>query len=85
MRRRYGRGAYGTQGRHDYCETEVLAQTRYCVIGRCRGCRTYHLHLGAVSLRLREAVFSDLCAALSGVLQRLGREVPPVGATRRSH
>lgn len=52
------------------CETEILARSHFCMIARCRGCRSFHLHFGAVSLRLREEIFRDICETMAGVYLR---------------
>lgn len=54
----------------DVCETEILARSQFCMIARCRGCRSFHLHFGAISLRLREEIFRDICETMAGVYIR---------------
>lgn len=53
--------------KHEACQTLTVGQSEYCSITRCPDCRTYHLHIGPLSLRLREEVFENICAALSSI------------------
>jgi len=69
----------------DLCETEILAKSRFCVIARCTGCHSYHLHLGAVSLRLREEVFRDICETLARVYLHINDLDCAHGYTARNH
>ena len=52
---------------HEACQTLTVGQSEYCSITKCPDCRTYHLHIGPLSLRLREEVFESICGALSSV------------------
>ena len=52
---------------HETCQTVTVGQSEYCSITRCPDCRAYHLHIGPLSLRLREEVFESICAALSSI------------------
>lgn len=70
---------------NEICETEVLARSQFCIIARCKGCRTFHLHLGAVSVRLREESFGDLCGTLAGVFLEVSGEKAAVSAPERNH
>ncbi len=52
---------------HDTCKTLTVVQSEYCSVTRCPDCGMYHLHVGPLSLRLREEVFTSICAALSSI------------------
>jgi hypothetical protein len=52
---------------HTACETVLLGQTRYCNISHCPECKMYHLHVGPVSLHLKEDVFDSICELLSDI------------------
>jgi len=54
----------------DACETEILAKSKFCMIAHCRACNSFHLHFGAISLRLREEIFRDICETMAGVYVR---------------
>ncbi len=45
---------------HKTCKTEIISESSACTITRCKSCNTYHLHIGPMSLRLKEEVFNDL-------------------------
>ena len=45
---------------HSHCETEIIAQSESCTITRCITCDTYHLHIGPMTLRLKEEVFNSI-------------------------
>lgn len=69
----------------ELCETEVLAKSRFCVIARCTGCRSFHVHLGAVSLRLREEIFCDICETLAKVYVRINHSGDTQSHTLHNH
>lgn len=49
------------------CQTLPVGQSEYCSVTQCPDCRTHHLHIGPLSLRLREEVFENICAAFTCV------------------
>lgn len=49
---------------HNACETVVVGQSRYCSITQCPECRMFHVHIGPLSLRLKQEVFEDVCEML---------------------
>lgn len=70
---------------NELCETEVLARSQFCVISRCRGCKTFHLHLGAVSVRLSEKMFGDLCGTLAGAFLEVSGGQAAASPRRQNH
>lgn len=46
--------------KHTVCETEIISESPSCTITRCKCCNTYHLHIGPMSLRLKEEMFNSL-------------------------
>ena len=59
---------------HSTCQTVTVGQSEYCSITQCPDCRMYHLHIGPLSLRLREEVFENICGTLSSIYrERCGR------------
>jgi hypothetical protein len=67
------------------CETEVLARSQFCIISRCKGCKTFHLHLGAVSVRLREEMFGDLCGTLAGAFLEVSGKQAAASSPQHNH
>ena len=55
---------------HTACETIILGQTQYCNISHCPECKMYHLHIGPVSLHLKETVFDSVCELLSDIYMK---------------
>ena len=53
--------------KHTACPTVTVEESEYCSITRCPDCGMYHLHIGPLSLRLREEVFDNVCMTLSAV------------------
>ena len=45
---------------HDICETEIISESPSCTVTRCSNCKTYHLHIGPVSLRLKQDMFINI-------------------------
>lgn len=52
---------------HTTCQTVTVGQSEYCSITQCPDCGMYHLHIGPLSLRLREEVFENICGTLSSI------------------
>ena len=52
---------------HTECETVLLGRSRYCNISHCPECGIYHLHIGMISLHLKESVFNSLCDLLVNI------------------
>ena len=52
---------------HTTCENILLGQTRFCNISHCPDCKIYHLHVGPVSLHLKENVFDSVCELLTDI------------------
>lgn len=70
---------------HDACQTLTVGQSEYCSITRCPDCRTYHLHIGPLSLRLREEVFENICGALSSIYRDHYGHKERMDLSMRSH
>lgn len=70
---------------HEACQTLTVGQSEYCSITRCPDCRTYHLHIGPLSLRLREEVFENICGALSSVYREHYGHKERMDISMRSH
>lgn len=70
---------------HTACHTLPVGQSEYCSITQCPDCRMFHLHLGPLSLRLREEVFENICATLSGVHRERHRRKEQVELRPHSH
>ena len=63
---------------HTTCQTVTVGQSEYCSITQCPDCRMYHLHIGPLSLRLREEVFENICGAFSSIYrEHYGHKQPP--------
>lgn len=45
---------------HDMCEIEVLSESSACTITHCKSCHTYQLHIGSISIRLKEYSFKSI-------------------------
>jgi len=72
-------------GMHNRCENEMIAQSRCCCITRCVDCRTYQLHVGPVSLRLKAEAFEEFCETIAELYSRQATH-PVSGKTGlRSH
>lgn len=70
---------------HDVCETEVICESPSCTITRCKVCSSYHLHIGPMSLRLKEDMFKSISNTILNaqmvLLQDVAEEIHP----RMSH
>ena len=70
---------------HEACQTLTVGQSEYCSITKCPDCRTYHLHIGPLSLRLREEVFESIWGALSSVYREQYGHKEQMNMSMHSH
>ena len=49
------------------CEETVVGACDYGQVHHCADCQTYHVHLGALSLRLQGDVFLELAAMMGRI------------------
>ena len=70
---------------HTACQTLTVGQSEYCSITQCPDCRMYHLHIGPLSLRLREEVFENICGALSSIYREHYGHKEQVNISVHSH
>ena len=52
---------------HNICETIMIGQSKFCSVSQCPDCNVYHLHMGPISIRLRQDVFNGLCEMLMNI------------------
>ena len=54
---------------HAACKTTILGKSQFCSVTRCAECNLVHLHVGPLSIRLRNDVFTDLCETLMEIYE----------------
>lgn len=52
---------------HTPCDTVLVGKSEYCDVTHCKECKSYHLHIGFMSLHLNEEVFETICEVLIGI------------------
>lgn len=56
------------------CRIDVLSRAPHCTVGYCAKCRTFHVDLGAISLKLNLLQLQALRMSLSEALDAFGRQ-----------
>ena len=70
---------------HTTCVTEIISQSDSCTITRCKSCKTYHLHIGPLSLRLKEDMFESLSNTILNAQMELLQKVDNNNLKHLSH
>lgn len=58
---------------HDSCDTVLLGHSKYCHIAHCSECEAYHLHIGPMTLHLKEDVFENICEVIVSVHMNMNK------------
>ena len=70
---------------HAPCETVLLGQSQFCTVSHCADCKAYHLHIGPMTMHLKEKVFESVCEVLIDVYMRKNKHTHYIDQSIHQH